>query len=168
MKEEFYSKIDGYSTTAKIEALFKNVDFYHYQFVHAKRRLDLFRKMPLLDLLFNHYKLYQFVFMIVGALLNLLIFASFYRTNDDFEVVEEYSEDFKFDYGFLYKHKNSLKVLFNKISLLCIHFLKNFSNNSFLFVKASLDFTLKNVVFGISGIFRDGLVRVSLRDVNSE
>ena len=106
MKEEFYSKIDGFSTSAKIEALFKNVDFYHYQFVHAKRRLDLFRKMPILDLLFNHYKLYEYVFMIVGALLNVLLFASFYRTNDDYGVVEEYSEDFKFDYGFLYKSKN--------------------------------------------------------------
>jgi len=49
--EEFYSKLVGSSTNAKIEAIFKNVDYYHYQFIHAKRRLDLFRKMPFLDLL---------------------------------------------------------------------------------------------------------------------
>jgi hypothetical protein len=106
MKEEFYSKLVGSSTSAKIEAIFKNVEYYHYQFVHAKKRLDLFRKMPLLDLLFNHYKFYEDVFMIIGILLNILLFASLYRTNDDYEVVEEYSEDFEYDYGFLYKREN--------------------------------------------------------------
>ena len=106
MKEEFYSKLVGSSTTAKIETLFKNVDYYHYQLVHSKRRLDLFRKMPLLDLFFNHYQFYEDVFMIIGILLNILLFASLYRTNDDYEVVEEYSDDFKYDYGFLYKKEN--------------------------------------------------------------
>ena len=106
MKEEFYSKLVGSSTNAKIETLFKNVDYYHYQFIHSKRRLDLFRKMPLLDLFFNHYKFYEDVFMIIGILLNILLFASLYRTNDDYEVVEEYSEDFEYDYGFLYKREN--------------------------------------------------------------
>ena len=106
MKEEFYSQLVGSTTNAKIEILFKNVDYYHYQFIHAKRRLDLFRKMPLLDLIFNHYQFYEDVFMIIGALLNILLFASLYRTNDDFETIYEYSDDFKYDYGFLYKRKN--------------------------------------------------------------
>ena len=106
MKEEFYSKLVGSSTSAKIETLFKNVDYYHYQLVHSKRRLDLFRKMPFLDLFFNHYQFYVDVFMIIGILLNILLFASLYRTNDDYEVVEEYSDNFKFDYGFLYKREN--------------------------------------------------------------
>ena len=106
MKDEFYSKLVGCTTNAKIETIFKNVDYYHYQFVHAKRRLDLFRKMPLLDLFLNHYKFYEDVFMIIGALLNILLFASLYRTNDDYESVEKYSDNFKYDYGFLYKHKN--------------------------------------------------------------
>ena len=44
--------------------------------------------------------------MIIGAFLNLLIFASYYRINDDHEEVIEYSEDFEFRYGFLYKSKN--------------------------------------------------------------
>ena len=106
MKEEFYSQLVGSTINAKIEILFKNVDYYHYQFIHAKRRLDLFRKLPLLDLLFNHYKFYEDVFMIIGALLNILLFASLYRTNDDIENVYEYSDDFEYDYGFLYKRKN--------------------------------------------------------------
>ena len=76
MKEDFYSKLVGASTNAKIEELFKNVDYYHYQFILSKRRLDLFRKMPLLDLLLNHYKFYEDVFMIIGALLNILLFAN--------------------------------------------------------------------------------------------
>ena len=105
MKEEFYSTIDRSSSKTKIESLFKNVEYYHYQLVHAKRRLDLFRKMPLLDLLFNHYRFYRDIFMIIGALLNILIFSSFFRTNDDDGPVYKYTEDFNYDYGFLYKRK---------------------------------------------------------------
>ena len=123
MKEEFYSKLVGSSTNAKIEAIFKNVDYYHYQFIHAKRRLDLFRKMPFLDLLLNHYKFYEDVFMIIGALLNILLFASLYRTNDDYTKVEKYSSDFKYDYGFLYKHKNitiTRNIFFSMTFIECI------------------------------------------------
>lgn len=114
MKESFYSKLVGSSANAKIEALFNNVDYYHYQLVHAKRRLDLFRIMPILDIFFNHYKFYEDIFMLIGILLNVLLFASLYRTNDDYEVVEEYSDDFKYDYGFLYKRKNIItrKIFF--------------------------------------------------------
>ena len=48
----------------------------------------------------------------------------------------------------MYKSKNCRKLSFNKISLLWIQLRKNFSSNSCLFVRASLDFTLKSVVFG--------------------
>ena len=41
--------------------------------------------------------------MTIGVLLNILLFASLFRTNEN---VVKYSEDFHFDYGFLYKHKN--------------------------------------------------------------
>ena len=106
MKEEFHSKVDRSSTKAKIESLFKNVDYYQYTLVHTKKRLDLFRKLPLIELLLNHYKFYRDVFMIIGALQNVLIFCSLYRTNDDYMEVTEYSDDFKYDYGFWYKEKN--------------------------------------------------------------
>ena len=62
--------------------------------------------MPLLALFLNHYKFYEDVFMIIGASLNILLFASLYRTNNDYENVEKYSYNFKYDYGILYKHKN--------------------------------------------------------------
>ena len=68
--------------------------------VHAKRRIDLFRQMPLLDLMFNHYCFYRDIFMIIGVLLNILLFASLYRTNDDYYKVEKYSKDFNYDYGY--------------------------------------------------------------------
>ena len=106
MKEDFQAKVDRSSPKAKIEFLFKNVDYYHYILVHAKKRLDLFQTLPLLDLFFNHYKFYRDVFMIIGALQNVLIFCSLYRTNDDYMEVTQYSPDFEYDYGFLYKHKN--------------------------------------------------------------
>ena len=106
MKEDFHSKADRSSTKAKIEYLFGNVDYYHFILVHAKKRLDLFRTIPILDLFFNHYKFYRDVFMIIGALQNVLLFCSLYRTNDDYMEVTEYSPDFEYDYGFLYKHKN--------------------------------------------------------------
>ena len=106
MKNEFHSKVDRSSTKTKIESLFKNVDYYHYQLVHAKKRIDLFRQMPLLDLMFNHYRFYRDIFMILGVLLNILLFASLYRTNDDDYEVEKYSKDFNYDYGFLYKQSN--------------------------------------------------------------
>jgi hypothetical protein len=106
MKNEFHSQVDRSSTKTKIESLFKNVDYYHYQLVHAKRRIDLFRQMPLLDLMFNHYRFYRDIFMILGVLLNILLFASLYRTNDDYYKVEKYSKNFNYDYGFLYKKSN--------------------------------------------------------------
>ena len=106
MKNEFHSQVDRSSTKTKIESLFKNVDYYHYQLVHAKRRIDLFRQMPLLDLMFNHYRFYRDIFMIIGVLLNILLFASLYRTNDDYYKVEKYSKNFNYDYGFLYKQSN--------------------------------------------------------------
>ena len=106
MKEDFQSKVDRSSPKAKIEYLFERVDYYHFILVHAKKRLDLFQTIPVLDLFFNHYKFYRDVFMIIGALQNVLIFCSLYRTNDDYMEVTEYSPDFEYDYGFLYKHKN--------------------------------------------------------------
>ena len=106
MKEDFQSKVDRSSIKAKIETLFNNVDYYHYILVHAKKRLNMFQTIPFIDLVFNHYKFYRDVFMIIGALQNILIFCSFYRTNDDYMDVIEYSPDFDFDYGFLYKRKN--------------------------------------------------------------
>ena len=66
MKEDFHAKVDRASTKTKIEYLLTKVDYYHYILVHAKKRLELFRNLPLLDLLINHYKFYRDVFMIIG------------------------------------------------------------------------------------------------------
>ena len=44
--------------------------------------------------------------MIIGFLQNILIFCSLHRTNDHYMTVTEYSPDFNFDYGFLYKKSN--------------------------------------------------------------
>ena len=106
MKEDFNSNVDRASTKNKIEYLFGKVDYYHYILSHAKKRLDLFQTLPVLDLFFNHYKFYRHVFMLIGALQNILLFSSLYRTNDDYMEVTEYSPDFEYNYGFLYKHKN--------------------------------------------------------------
>ena len=106
MKEEFHSKVDRSSKKSKIRSLFKNLDYYHYILVYTKKRLDLFRKLAIIDLLLNHYKFYRDVFMTIGLLQNLLIFFSLYRTNDDYMEVTEYSDDFTYDYGFLYKEEN--------------------------------------------------------------
>ena len=117
IKEEFYSRLDRSSTKSKIECLFENIEFFQYQLTRTKKRIDIFNKYPILDLLFNQYNFYREVFLIIGAFLNLLIFASYYRTNDEHEEVIEYSEDFEFRYGFLYKSKN-IKITEN-ILLYC-------------------------------------------------
>ena len=123
MKEDFHSKVDRSSTKTKIEYLLSKVDYYHYILVHAKKRLELFRNLPLLDLLINHYKFYRDVFMIIGFLQNVLIFCSLYRTNDDYMEVTEYSPDFVYDYGFLYKNKNitiTKRIFFATSILQCV------------------------------------------------
>jgi inositol 1,4,5-triphosphate receptor type 1/inositol 1,4,5-triphosphate receptor type 3 len=58
--------------------------------------------------------------MLLSIVINFLIFSSLYRTTDDEREVTEYSEDFKFDYGFLYKKKNiqDTKKILNILSLL--------------------------------------------------
>ena len=106
MKDMFHSDVDRSSAKLKLEFLFNSVDYYHYQLKFSKDRLDVFRKFPLLDLFFNRYEFFRDLFLILGSLLNLLLFASLYRTNDDTDLVKEYSEDFNYDYGFLYKHNN--------------------------------------------------------------
>ena len=106
MKEDFQEKVDRSSTKAKIEYLFSKVDYYHYILFHAKKRLDLFRTSPFLDLAFNHYKFYRDIYMIIGFLQNVLIFCSLHRTNDEYMTVTEFSPDLNFDYGFLYKNSN--------------------------------------------------------------
>ena len=123
MKEDFHAKVDRASTKTKIEYLLTKVDYYHYILVHAKKRLELFRALPLLDLLINHYKFYRDIFMIIGFLQNVLIFCSLYRTNDDNMKVTEYSPDFDYDYGFLYKHKYikiTRNIFFGTSILQCI------------------------------------------------
>ena len=106
MIKDFNAEADRSSTKSKLEYLFNNIDYYQYQLTETKKILDIFRKTKILELLFNHYIFYRDVFLILGALLNILLFASLYRTNDDKEEVKEYSKDFHFDYGFLYKSKN--------------------------------------------------------------
>ena len=106
MIKDFNAKVDRSSTKSKLEFLFNNIDYYQYQLIQTKKILDIFRKTKVLELLFNHYIFYRDIFLILGALLNILLFASLYRTNDDEGEVTEYSEDFHFDYGFLYKSEN--------------------------------------------------------------
>ena len=109
MKDEFNKNLDRTSTKTKLESLFNNVEYLQYQLNDGKNRMDTFQKHPILDLLFNQYNFYMDVFYIISILLNLLIFCSYYRTDDDKRKVENFSEDFEFRYGFLYK-KNYINV----------------------------------------------------------
>ena len=106
MKEEFNKNLDRTSTKTKIESLFNNVEYLEYQLNKVKNIMDLFHKYPAMDLLFNQYNFYMDVFYVISILVNLLIFCSYYRTNDDSGKVKEYSEDFEFRYGFLYRKGN--------------------------------------------------------------
>lgn len=114
MKEEFHSNLDRSSTRSKLESLFDNIESFQYQLNNTKKRLDIFQKWPILDLFLNQYKFYRDLFLIITAFLNILLFASFYRTTDDnsSEPILEYSEDFEYDYGFLYK-KDNIKITNN-------------------------------------------------------
>ena len=109
MKEDFNKNLDRSSTKTKIESLFNNVEYLQHQLNNVKNRMDLFHKYPAMDLWFNQYNFFMDVFYIIAILVNLLIFCSYYRTNDDTEKVKEYSEDFEFRYGFLYR-KNNINI----------------------------------------------------------
>jgi len=122
MKEEFHSNLDRSSTRSKLESLFENIESFQYQLNNTKKRLDIFQKWPILDLFLNQYKFYRDLFLIITAFLNILLFASFYRTTDDnsSEPILEYSTDFTYDYGFLYKADNikTTKQIFFYMSLI--------------------------------------------------
>ena len=105
MKDEFNKNLDRTSTKTKLESLFNNVEYLQYQLNNWKNRMYTFQKYPITDLLFNQYNFYMDAFYIISILLNLLIFCSYYRTDDDKGKVHEFSDDFEFRYGFLYKKK---------------------------------------------------------------
>ena len=98
MKEEFHEKFEKCKTKSKIEYLFTNIDFFQYQLTITKKRRDIFNRYPILDLLFNNYKFYRNLFLLINAILNLLIFASYCR-----------DESGIFVYSFLYEDGNSTK-----------------------------------------------------------
>ena len=103
MKEEFHANLDRSSTKSKIECLFENIEFFQYQLTITKKRIDIFHRYPVLDLFFNNYKFYRDIFLVINAFLNLLIFSSYYKIDDN-----------EFDYGFLYRNdyiEVTLKVL---------------------------------------------------------
>ena len=106
MKEEFNKNLDRTSTKTKIESLFNNVEYFQYQLNSVKTRMDLFQKYPILDLCFNQYNFFMDFFYVISILLNILIFLSYYRTNDDTEKVDKFREDFEYRYGFLYRKAN--------------------------------------------------------------
>ena len=118
MKNEFNKNLDRTSTKTKLESLFNNIEYLQYQLNNGKNRMDAFQKNPILDLLFNQYNFYMDVFYIISILLNLLMFCSYYRTDDDKGKVDKYSEDFEFRYGFLYE-KNYIKIT-EEIIFYCI------------------------------------------------
>ena len=103
MKDEFHTNLDRSSAKTKTEKLFKNVEFYRFQLFMNKKILDAFSTAPILNLFFNHYKFYRDLFLFFGIILNLLIFMSYYRTNDDDIEVTLETRGLQFDYGFLYK-----------------------------------------------------------------
>ena len=109
MKEEFNQNADRTSTKTKLESLFNNVEYFQYQLNDRKSRMDKYQKYPVLDLLFNQYNFYMDVFFIISILINLLIFCSYYRTDDDVRKVDKYSENFEYRYGFLY-NKNNIDI----------------------------------------------------------
>ena len=114
MKEEFHESLDRTSAKTKTEDLFNKVEFFRYQLIINKKIIDAFSSAPILDLFFNHYKFYREIFLIFAILLNLLIFSSYYRTNDYIENVTLKTKNLDFDYGFLYNKKNSrpTKIVF--------------------------------------------------------
>jgi hypothetical protein len=57
MKEEFHENLDRSSTKTKIECLFENIEFFQYQLTLTKKRLAIFNRHPILNLLLNNYKL---------------------------------------------------------------------------------------------------------------
>ena len=105
MKDEFHANLDRSSAKTKTEYLFNKVEFYRYQLIMNKKILDAFSTAPILNLFFNHYKFYREIFLIMAIIINLLLFMSYYRTNDDEEIVTLKTRNLQFDYGFLYKKK---------------------------------------------------------------
>ena len=101
IKEEFHSRLDRTSTKSKIECLFENIEFFQYQLSITKKRLDIFQNHPILELLFNQYKFYRDMFLIINGLINLLIFASFYYPDNSDD-----SKKKEFQYSFFYKEEN--------------------------------------------------------------
>ena len=106
MKDEFHSYLDRSSAKTKTENLFNKVEFYRFQLIMNKKILDAFSTSPILNLFLNHYKFYRNIFLIVAIIINILIFMSYYRTNDDEEEVTLKTKNINFDYGFLYKKQN--------------------------------------------------------------
>ena len=103
MKDEFHKNIDRASARTKIADLFKQVEFFRFTLIINKKILDTFRKAPILNLIFNHYKFYRNIFLMFAVIINILIFMSFYRTTDDEREVTSDDYDLHFDYGFLYR-----------------------------------------------------------------
>ena len=103
IKEEFQSRVDRSSTKSKIECLFENIDFFEYQLAKTKIRLDIYKNHPILDLLFNQYNFYRDIFLILNALINILIFASY------FQYIKEDAEgniiEAKYRFGLFYEEK---------------------------------------------------------------
>ena len=114
MKEEFHENLDRTSAKTKTEDLFNKVEFFRYQLIINKKIIDAFSSAPILDLFFNHYKFYREIFLFFAILLNLLIFASYYRKTNDVENDDLKTENLSFDYGFLYEKDNSrqTKIVF--------------------------------------------------------
>ena len=106
MKEEFHNSIDRSSAKTKTAELFNRVEYFRAQLIMNKKILDAFSKAPILNLFFNHYQFYRNIFLIIAAIINILIFMSYYRINDDERNVTSKDHDFQFDYGFLYKKDN--------------------------------------------------------------
>ena len=106
MKDEFHSYLDRSSAKTKTENLFNKVEFYRFQLIMNKKILDAFSTSPILNLFLNHYKFYRNIFLIVAIIINILIFMSYYRPNDDEEEVTLKTKNINFDYGFLYKKQN--------------------------------------------------------------
>ena len=105
IKEDFQSRLDRSSTKSKIEYLFGNIDFLEYQLTRTKIRLDIFKNHPILDLLFNQYYFYRDIFLILNALLNLLVFSSYFNDIDE-NSENNQKKKFNYRYGILYEKKN--------------------------------------------------------------
>ena len=102
MKDEFHAQIDRSSAKTKTEHLLNNVEFFRFQLIINKKILDAFSNTPILDLFFNHYTFYRDAFFFLAIIINVLIFISYYRTNDDTMEVTLKTRNLNFDYGFLY------------------------------------------------------------------